>query len=589
MEFVELLDKLEENEICWDLPACCDPAKSSYSLLRFQAQGNIFFSHEGVWIESREHEEKCLSLLQHAKQKNYDLVLFPEYCLSYSLLERVTRDTSLWPENRKLWVLPCQGIPCDEFFAFLEQVKALPDILLLRTAADTRNVQKSQFITALFYCFIAYRGDKPVLCLVPQLKTHPMADSECHCEQPGMSTGDIIFTLNKRLVTLLCADSLNNQISWQSFQQNGMTDGFIILHPQLNRKPKDADFSRLRREMFSHGQPAMYISCNWAAGTSLSPKAEENAGGNSRVGIKQSWSCVYRKHGDDCFVRWKEKDTLRADNEKHSLYGAFMKSERTEVWFSPYHEHALHVMMPNLTSNGYGKIQLPDIRAMEQLLYCPSKSAWEPVSMPKSTLQQRIDNISPPNKELSEFSSKIEAPYRFPLDADVSRDADRFFSLALARFHKSALEIDRDENLAAWTLLIDKSDTDTALKALSDFWHLINILIDREALPSHCVQLREDHEFCYRPAHGRFPGTNIRTEHCEMTVAYATDAITARRHAEFLKDNECSKDEDLYREFVRVFYQDPLSDKLCCVPRVSADITRGSGIRDEGDIADGEG
>lgn len=74
-----------------------------------------------------------------------------------------------------------------------------------------------------------------------------------------------------------------------------------------------------------------------------------------------------------------------------------------------------------------------------------------------------------------------------------------------------------------------------------------------------------------------------------MTVAYATDIAKARKHAESLKANECSSNEDLYREFVRVFYYDAISGELRCIPRVSVDITRGAGIIDEGDIADGEG
>lgn len=591
MKYLELTEKLDENGISWNVPTCCDPNENSYSLLRFQAHGEIFYSQQGVWLEAAGHNEKCLSLLQHAKEKNHDLVLFPEYCISYDFLERLARDDSMWPENKKLWVLPCQGVPCAEFYDFFERVEALHNVFLLKTAAQARNVNKKQFITAFFYCFRAWRGEEEeILCLVPQLKTHPMADSECHCEQPGMSTGNVIFTLNKRLITLLCADSLNNKITWQSFQQNGLTNGFVILHPQLNSKPKDPDFSRLRQEMYSHGQPCMFVTCNWAAGTTLSPKAVDAAEGEaSKTIIKQSWSCIYRKHGDDCFERWRKKDSLHADNEKYGLYGAFMKSERTEVWFSPYHEHALHVMMPNLASNDYGKTQLQDIRVKAQLLYCPSASKWEPALIPETTLQQRIDNLSPQDPELSTLSHGIKDCYRFPMETAGRRKVDLFFSLTLACFHRNMLEIDRDEKLAAWTLLMDEDSTENAITALSDLWRLINILADRTALPPECVRLKEDHIFCYQQADGRIPSTNIRTEQHKMTVAYATDIVKARKHAEFLKASECSGNEDLYREFVRVFYFDAMSGELRCLPQFSADITRGSGIIDEGDIADGEG
>lgn len=589
MSFLELTEQIKENGLSWDLPTCCDPNESSYSLLRFQAHGEIFYSQQGVWLEAAGHDEKCRALLQQAKRGNYDLVLFPEYCVSYGLLGQVARDDSMWPGDKKLWVLPCQGITCDGFDGCLKEFETLPNVFLLETAVKERNVNKKQFVTAMFYCFRTYRGDVPVLCLVPQLKTHPMADSECHCEQPGMSTGNVIFTLNKRLITLLCADSLNNEITWQSFQKNGLTNEFVILHPQLNSKPKDHDFSRLRREMYNHGQPCAIVTCNWAAGTTLSSKDAADDAGNSTVRIKQSWSCIYRKHGDDCYERWRGKDSLRRDNEKHGLYGAFMKSERTEVWFSPYHEHALRVMMPNLASNDYGKTLLQDIYAMTQLIYCSATGVWGQVLVQKTTLQERINSFAPQDSELSEYSKKVEEHYRFPLDTPVRSEADGFFSITLADFHKGTLEIDRDENLSVWTLLIDETDVNEAMATLMDFWHLIHILINKEALPANCVQLREPHKFCYRQAHGRIPSTNIRTGHCEMTVSFAANVVAARRHAEYLKDRECSKDEDLYREFVRVFFRDPISNKPDCIPRFSSDITRGSGIIDEGDIADGEG
>lgn len=153
MKFLEMTEKLNENGISWDLPTCCDPNENSYSLLRFQAHGEFFYSQQGVWLESVGHDEKCLSLLQHAKKNNHDLVLFPEYCISYGLLERVARDDSTWPKRKKLWVLPCQGVSYDEFYGFFEQVEALPNVFLLKTAAEARNVNEKQFITAFFTAF----------------------------------------------------------------------------------------------------------------------------------------------------------------------------------------------------------------------------------------------------------------------------------------------------------------------------------------------------------------------------------------------------------------------------------------------------
>ncbi|MCI8585147.1 MAG: hypothetical protein HFI92_04470 [Lachnospiraceae bacterium] len=89
---------------------------------------------------------------------------------------------------------------------------------------------------------------KQFLCLAPQMKTQHMSDPACTCEVAGLTTGSKIFTLGKRIVTFLCADTLNNDISCQDLQNEKLTNGIIILHPQMNRFPKHEDFSRVRRE-----------------------------------------------------------------------------------------------------------------------------------------------------------------------------------------------------------------------------------------------------------------------------------------------------------------------------------------------------
>ena len=118
MELVKLIDKIHNSGLEWVLPACCDPEKNSYTLLRAQMSGNIFFTTESVRLGAA-HDEKCRALLKLARQRNHDLVLFPEYCISYVLLGEIAENPDLWPRNKKLWVLPCQGVTNDCFESFL--------------------------------------------------------------------------------------------------------------------------------------------------------------------------------------------------------------------------------------------------------------------------------------------------------------------------------------------------------------------------------------------------------------------------------------------------------------------------------------
>ena len=583
IDFVELRSELERNDIEWFTPACCDSSLSNYSMLRVQMQGKFSFNRRGVWIENLEHDAKCLNLLSLAAHRNYDLVLFPEYCVSYSVLQTITADSHLWPKNKKLWVLPCQGISVDDFTDFMCRTSVNNSIFVLNKAWNSPKVNLRSFITALFYCFLGYRDGKPVLCLVPQLKTQPMGDRDCLCEQAGMSTGGVIFTLERRLLTLLCADSMNNSITWQAFQEEKLLmPGITILHPQLNPHPKDPVFSRLRREMFDHGEPGIYITCNWAKGTAL---YQQGHSGDPAETIDVSWSCIYRKHSDDVFDRWSKKDSLRKENEKRGLFGTMMRPQRAEVWFSLYNEEALEINIPMLSPAGYGKVQLPDIHTQTRFIYDRSTKGWTEWKGVPETLQQRITAAYPKGELLRDYSETVESPYRFPLDTSEKFDSDQFFALALAEFHNNILEIDDKENLIAWTLLLDKSEQETAVEALNLLWKLINAITGE--LPPQCAPLKGTHNFCYQPAQNGKPSINFQTEGQNALVAYAESAMKAQKHIKFLRKTECHDDEDLVRQFVRVLYYEPITQKLACEPQLSTDITQGDGVSMKGDITDG--
>ena len=583
IEFVDLRGELEKKNITWYPPSCCNPDTESYSILRVQMQGQFSFDRYGVWVESPEHDEKCLSLLRMAAQKRCDLVLFPEYCISYPVLEKIISDSRLWPKNRKLWVLPCQGISADDFDAFMNRAAEMQGVFVLDKAWTSPKVNQNSFVTALFYCFIGYQNEEPVLCLVPQLKTQPMGDRDCLCEQAGMSTGGVIYTLENRLLTLLCADSMNNGIIWEKFQEKGLLmSGLIILHPQLNPKPKDNVFSRLRWELFQHGQPGAYITCNWAKGTALYQKGTSEKAVEC---IDLSWSCIYRKHADDIHDRWCKNGDLRQRNAKSGLWGALMRSQRTEVWFSLNQEEVLELIVPNLSSGSYAKVQVAEVFAQARFVYNKDAKTWEEQEAVSETLQQKIDAVCPEGDYLSEFSRHIQEPYRFPLDTPDKFDSDRFLALALAKTQEYILEVDAQENLSAWTFLLDEPERMAGAKSLGRLLDLIEVLENH--LPPHCAPLREGRSFCYQPGQRSKPSVNLQAKDGEALVAITESPMEAQSYVKRLRTEECHDDEDLLRQFVRIFSHDPIRQRWTCEPQVSTEITDGNGVLMKGDITCG--
>lgn len=587
IRFVKMEDELKKQGISWDVPPCCDPKVGNYSVLRAQIRGEILASPQGVWIEGTEHDEKCYALLKLAKEKNDSLVLFPEYCISDNLLRRLVEEVQLWPENRKLWVLPCQGIPNSKFSGLLDWCKTQSNIFLLDTAWNERDVNKINFVTAIFYCFRAYQDERPVLCLVPQMKTQPMGDRKYLCETSGMSTGSVLFTLNDRLITLLCADSMNNELTWQSIQDQGLTaQGAVILHPQLNPAPKDPLFSRIRKDLFEHDTSGIYITCNWAEGTALCPQIPA---GLEKAFIQESWSCIYYKHTDDIKQNWKDKGELRQENGQHGLFGALMKQQRTEVWFSPYYEQVLELQMPNLESRSFAKVLPRDISAKQQFIYSEEENKWKAVDQLVKSLQERLEEVCSDEDDLLRYSNEIKGAFRFPLDTRQKYDADHFFALAIAGIPHNVLEINPDEQLVAWTQLLNEAALDTAAEALAGLWTLINILLETgtNTLPPQCRPMKEHAEFCCKAGKKGKPSVNFKAEGLEMIVAYAAEARKAQKHLKLLQQTECHDDEDLARQHIRVFYNDPPTGCVECLPKLVTDITQGRSVYVEGDITSG--
>lgn len=326
IEYIDLFDEVQKRGYEPVCLSCCDLDYDTFSLMRIQMQEDIYYTHNSVYIANEVHDRKCASLLRIANRNGIDLLLFPEYCISINLLRQIATDKGVWPDEMKLWCLPCQGIPRKCFEVLLDQLKEMEQILLIENAVNS-GVNRKKFVNVMFYCFRIWKEGRQFLCLAPQMKTQHMSDPVCACEVAGLTTGSKIFTLGKRIVTFLCADTLNNGISWQNLQSEKLTNGIIILHPQMNRFPKHKVFSRVRCEMWNHNQLGVCITCNWAAGTRL-VNANGKPGEKAKC-IELSWSCIYKKNADLSIEKWQVNTTdARKESACFDFFAAFMEKQK---------------------------------------------------------------------------------------------------------------------------------------------------------------------------------------------------------------------------------------------------------------------
>ena len=228
---------------------------------------------------------------------------------------------------------------------------------------------------------------------------------------------------------------------------------------------------------------------------------------------------------------------------------------------------------------------MPGIHAQVRRCYDEGTLSWVEQVPNLETLQQRIDRMSQECPYLQENSRDVDEPYRFPLDTTDRWAADRFFALALGAFPNNIWEIDEKENLSAWTLLLDEQEQENASIHLEQLLYLISIL--QGELPPHCAPLKAPHSFCYRPAQPGKPSINLQIEEQGALVAYAQTPRQAQQYVKFLRETECNGDEDLLRQFIRVFYFEAKGHKLACVPMLSTEITQGRSTIMKGDITDG--
>lgn len=590
MKFVELIECIQKlDNIVLSMPVCVDPNKEGYTLLRVQPKGNVSYSRRsGVWLEASEHREACISLLRQAQERNADLVLFPEYCIGYDVLQQIQADQNLWPEDRKLWVLPCQGVPIKEFDSFLQNCKSNPDICLIDDAWHAPELDRRQFVTALFYCFLVWKADEgeQKLCLVPQLKTHPMGDGYCSCELAGMSTGSIIYTINHRLVTLLCADSLNHTIQWADLWSSA-SGGLILLHPQLNQAPRDRVFSRLLQELEDHSQPGLYISCNWAAGTCASPANGEE--GHS-IHITLSWAAVYRKHTEDISGKWIQDRDLHTKNAAYGLFGGIMSREQMEAWYSESSEHAMLINLPNLTPSSFAEVRLNRILADTCYALDEEGRNWVETVYADTALERRVKDIdekNPYRTAMLGYCSALGTPYRYPVEHPGKLEIDCFWALTLAANVRESMEMESLTQPRAWTLFLDEKDVERGKKAMVKLLHLRNILEHPEAFPPRFAALAQNHTFCYHPAAEGRPPANLCAGEREMIVSYAEDSSEADLYAARLMRIECNNNQDLAERTIGVFYQDASSNQICMAPHFSKDILQGDHLTIKGDITNG--
>ena len=267
IEFVGVNEKLtNEGNSLTILPLkILQPLRDPYDALLVQPIGTMQANDYRIGHNDQDAAVKLYrNLLNHACEHAVDLVVTPEYCFPWRVVEEIV-DTEKKPKQGALWALGCESITPKE----LETLKAKWEQQGIRVFYETLRQQNKIYLCPLVYIFWVQNADNEAnLCMLIQFKSEPCGGT---LEVDHLYRGNDVYVFGNgcnelNFFSLICADVFS--FTEQQIQEYHKDS--LIAHIQLNQKLWHPDFTRYRDLLFSIGSNNFIeLMClNWATGVS---------------------------------------------------------------------------------------------------------------------------------------------------------------------------------------------------------------------------------------------------------------------------------------------------------------------------------
>lgn len=537
----------------------CETTRSVFSLLRLQCKGKLTAdSVRGASFNDKKHDSLCRKALKRARVKNADVFITPEYSIAPELIDEIISQRNLQPPYGKIWCLACQGETVNDFEERVAEWEHR-GAHVIKACLEYASLQN--FVAPLVYVF---RLNNNKICLIPQLKSIPMADRNLSCEGAGLSLGKTIFIFGRnkpnQLCSIICADSMNYEISLvKLFPGN---ENVILLHPQLNIKPRYPDFSLFRSQIFRNavGSRCIYITANWAAGTEVKIISSEEV-----KKITNPWSCIYIKNRDPNWLENLRK--LRKANLKKGLGFAYWRPVKVNIWYSCKKENLqfMYIKKPGQNAPAVTQPNL-EVSHVETFLPSPDRREW---LIGSSLFNEELDYLK---------FLKRQDPYDCPREFTVE-ERDIFFGLCLGNMEEGQLTADRDEVCGRLGIEIDDECNEARREAADRFLKLVDCLI-KKRLPQYLKHFREDHKMGLEYPFNLFHSPHGKEEKRDQRalVAYVESEKIAEIVAEKFSHLTGNK------QSICVFTVKYGSHDIVTYPKVEVSITAGKNFSDSTSI-----
>lgn len=325
--------------------AMLQPTHQSYRTLLLQPSGPIYAdTHRIGHLNLAAAAAKADAYLALAAQRGDQLVVAPEYFLPVSSLAKAAQGGP-FPAEGALWVLGCESMTPAQLDTFKNNCAGHCDVIYEEDPAPA--VQGSYFDPVAHF-FITRDADKNFKRVVLfQFKTAPSRDDHGF-ENKQLRCGRAIYRFQGKdghikLSTIICSDALD--LGEDAGAIKKLSDRTVLIHIQLNPKPKQTDYRRYRNEVFRRSPDTTncdIICLNWAQNVVQHDSADhpphewKNESGSA-------WYVPERR----CSV----KDDVVASNEAKGLYYTRHEKKRHVLHFH-YDEAVFALTVPKVLQDG---------------------------------------------------------------------------------------------------------------------------------------------------------------------------------------------------------------------------------------------
>ncbi len=527
------------------------PNVDNYQVLLMQPRGQIEVGAEYVRNRNRELAERQFGeFLSDALNVQADLVVSPEYSMPWNVLLNAIKSGNS-PTQGKLWALGCESIKFSELEALKRELAPFAVVL-----HEALTQEAERFVSPLVYVFktlAANDSEEEIIVLLIQFKTHPMGDPD-HFEISGLQRGNWVYQFggneqNIKLASLICADAL----AFEDSHARSIYDRALILHIQLNQKPRHERFLGCRQRLLGFSGDATEVLClNWARNVHLWRGDEEECWQNI------AGSAWYLKSNE-----FDDRDLVLSKNHRRGLYYTYLKPLRSHAMFFNYDPatylleatKVAHVGVPGAVSRRRGpqltKTCMWDDATGSWQEQEPADDGFHAVAEYSAEAKDAIKNIAANNPFEAERILALSAGkigdsgewYKIPsLDSCVIESQEIIYRLTFCQdTHPTA----RDFRIAQLT-------------RLKNLWHILHT----EDLPTALAELKDSFRLKWSPD---FPHQNaISNDGRRATVIYMGEDSTIeqveetkRKIAEYLRRTAGDIDKSrTARQRLAVWYRD---------------------------------